>query len=206
MNKIDKINDSILKRVFDILVTIISLILFLPLFLLIAILIKLDSKGPVFVKLKRISKGEFFYVYKFRTMIEGAHQMKKNLAHLNERKDGPFFKIKNDPRVTKIGKILRKFRVDELAQLINVLKNEMSLVGPRAHELEEIEKYPEEYKIIPKVKAGITGLSQVSGASSLPFLKELELDKSYIANWSLWLDVKILLKTIWIFFSDPTGV
>lgn len=204
--KIYQINNSIIKNTIDFILSLIFLILLSPLFLVIAILIKLDSKGGVFVRLKRVSEGKIFKVYKFRTMIKGAHKLRNKLLHLNERKDGPFFKIRNDPRITRFGKILRKFRIDEMPQLINVLKGEMSLIGPRAHELREIKKYPQEYKIIAKTKAGITGLSQVSGASSLPFLKELELDKFYIENWSLWLDFKIFLKTIWIFFSDPTGV
>ena len=132
--------------------------------------------------------------------------MKKLLSVLNERSDGPFFKIKNDPRITKVGRILRKFRIDEFPQLINVLKGEMALVGPRPHEPEEVIYYPEEYKHIILARAGITGLSQVNGASGLPFLKELELDSHYVKNRSLLLDGKILAKTAVFIFSDPTAI
>jgi lipopolysaccharide/colanic/teichoic acid biosynthesis glycosyltransferase len=173
----------------------------------IALAIKLDSSGPVFVKIPRLSGGKVINVYKFRSMKHDTHLLKyKELWPLNERKDGPFFKIKNDPRLTRVGKILRKLRLDEFPQFINVLKGELSLVGPRPHEPEEVAKYPGEYRHLPQAKAGITGLSQVSGASALPYLKELELDDYYLKNQSIWLDLKIILKTIAILFTDPTGV
>ena len=139
-------------------------------------------------------------------MVAGAHALRPTLAASNERADGPFFKIRNDPRVTQVGKILRKFRIDEFPQLINVLKGEMSLVGPRPHEPEEVILYPGEHQHIILAKAGVTGLSQVNGASSLPFRKELELDSHYVKNCSFALDLKILAKTVKIFFSDPTAV
>ena len=164
------------------------------------------TNSPVLIKLNRVSEGKIIGVYKFRSMEVGAENRKKDLLSMNERKDGPFFKIKNDPRITKVGRFLRKTRVDELPQLINVLKGELSLVGPRPHEPEELYAYPREYRILLAAKTGITGLSQVSGASGLPFLKELELDKYYLDNQSIWLDIKILLKTLFIFFTDPTGV
>ncbi len=145
-------------------------------------------------------------VYKFRSMIEGAGSLKENLRHLNQRNDGPFFKIKDDPRITKVGRALRKLRVDEFPQFINVLKGELSLAGPRPHEPEEVLNYPEKFRHLYLAKAGITGLSQVSGASNLSFLKELELDDYYFRNQSLWFDLKIILKTIAILFTDPTGV
>jgi len=194
------------KRVFDIVGSFLGLLFILPLTPFIAIAIILEDGLPVFVKLDRVSEGRIIKVYKFRTMIRGAHEQKKNLAHLNERKDGPFFKIKNDPRLTKVGKVLRKFRLDEFPQLMNVLKGELALVGPRPHEPEEMLEYPPEFKKLYFAKGGLTGLSQVSGASALPFRKELELDMYYLENQSFWLDLKILAKTIWIFFSDPTGV
>ena len=139
-------------------------------------------------------------------MVEGASEMKQRLLHLNERRDGPFFKIKDDPRLTRVGKILRKLRVDEFPQFWNVLKGELSLVGPRPHEPEEVAQYAPEYKFIIDAKAGVTGLSQVSGASGLPYLKELELDAYYLAHQSLLFDIKLLFKSVWVFFSDPTGV
>ena len=191
---------KIIKRTLDITGAILGITFLLPLLPFIALAIKFDSAGPILIKLDRISAGKRIKVFKFRTMKTGTHQLKySELAAFNERKDGPFFKIKNDPRLTRIGKALRKFRLDEFPQLINVLKGEMSLVGPRPHE-------PEQHKALPLSKAGVTGLSQINGASSLPFLKELELDSYYVKNQSLWLDFKIILKTIAILFFDPTAV
>jgi len=195
-----------MKRVFDLIGATVGSIVMALMWPVVALAIKVETKGPVMVRLARVSKGKTIYVYKFRSMIDGAHAMKPELMHLNERKDGPLFKMKNDPRLTRIGKIIRKFRIDEMPQLINVLKGELALVGPRPHEPEEIAQYPESYKHLITAKAGITGLSQVSGASSLPFLKELELDDYYIKNISLWLDMKILAKTASILFFDPTAV
>lgn len=183
-----------------------GLIILLPFLPLIALAIKIDSRGPVLIKLNRVSEGKIIKVYKFRSMVLDAEKQKKDLLNLNERSDGPFFKIKNDPRITKVGKLLRKFRLDEFPQLINVLKGELSLVGPRPHEPEELFAYPREYRELLTAKTGLTGLSQISGASSLKFLKELELDNYYLQNRSLWLDIKIILKTIIIFFTDPTGI
>ena len=197
----------IIKLILDILGAILGITVLFLLFPIIALAVKLDSSGPVFVALSRISSGKPIKVYKFRSMKTGTHQLKYGeLAHLNERNDGPFFKIKNDPRITRVGKILRKFRLDEFPQFLNVLKGELSLVGPRPHEPEEIDKYPEEYRHLPLAKAGITGYSQVNGASSLPFLKELELDDYYIKNQNLRLDMQIILKTFLILLFDPTAV
>ncbi len=183
-----------------------GLIFIVPFFPFIALAIIMDDGFPVFVKLDRMSEGRMVRVWKFRTMVRGAHARKKELAHLNERRDGPFFKIKNDPRLTGVGKWLRKFRVDEFPQFWNVLAGDLSLVGPRPHEEEEVRQYPPEFQSLRFAKAGLTGLSQIMGASGLPFLKELEYDRSYVEHRSFWLDMKILFKTVWIFFSDPTGV
>jgi lipopolysaccharide/colanic/teichoic acid biosynthesis glycosyltransferase len=114
--------------------------------------------------------------------------------------------MRHDPRVTRVGRLIRRYRVDEVPQFINVLKGEMAIVGPRPHEPEEVSKYPIEFSHISKARAGITGVSQVSGASSLKWIDELTLDNFYVNNRSLKLDVKIVMKTIGIFFSDPTGV
>ena len=195
-----------MNRFFDIFGALIGLIFIIPFTPFIALAIVIESGWPVMIKLDRISEGRRIQVYKFRSMIKGAHPMKPKLAHLNERADGPFFKIKNDPRLTRVGKWLRKFRLDEFPQLLNVLKGELALVGPRPHEPEEVSQYLPEFKKILLTKSGLTGLSQVSGASGLPFKKELELDLYYVENKSLWFDLKILFKTIRIFFFDPTGV
>ena len=194
------------KRILDIIGSTFGLILFILLYLILVIPIKLDSKGPVVISLKRVSNGRLINLYKFRSMIIGAEEKKKELLDKNERTDGPFFKIKNDPRITRTGKIIRRFRLDEVPQFINVFIGEMSLVGPRPHEKNEVNQYPREYQELPNQKAGITGLSQVSGASSLAYLKELQLDKYYIENTSLYLDLKIILKTISIILFDPTAV
>ncbi len=199
-------NRHLVKKIIDVGGAVLGLVFFSPLYLPIILAIKLESRGPVVVKLDRISGGKKIKVYKFRSMIDGAHSMKRGLAHLNERKDGPLFKIKNDPRLTGIGRVIRKFRIDEIPQLFNVLKGEMSLVGPRPHEPEEVAAYPEGFRHLPVAKAGVTGFSQVNGASSLPFLKELEFDDYYLKNWSVGFDLKIIAKTLWIIFSDPTAV
>ncbi|MBI4034048.1 MAG: sugar transferase [Candidatus Brennerbacteria bacterium] len=194
-----------MKRVLDILGSVVGVLFIIPFTPFIALAIVLETGWPVFVRLDRISKGKVIKVYKFRSMVQGAHATKKNLMHLNER-DGPFFKIKNDPRLTKVGKFLRKLRLDEFPQFLNVLGGSLSLVGPRPHEPEELAQYPPKFRKLYFAKAGVTGLSQVSGASALPYYKELELDLHYIENRSLWLDLKILAKSVWIVFSDPTGV
>lgn len=194
------------KRILDIIASICGLIFILPLTPFIALAIYLESGGPIFVRLDRVSEGRIIKVYKFRSMIQNAQELKAGLMDLNERKDGPFFKIKNDPRLTKTGKFLRKFRLDEFPQFLNVLEGNLSLVGPRPHEPEEVDQYPSEFKKLIEAKGGLTGLSQVMGASLLPFKKELEYDLYYLGHQSFWLDLKILFKTIWIFFSNPTGV
>ncbi|MDP3901774.1 MAG: sugar transferase [bacterium] len=195
-----------MKRLADIICGSIGLIISAPLWPIIALAIKLETLGPAIVKLDRVSGGRVIKVYKFRSMVDGAHDLKPKLKALNQRLDGPFFKIKHDPRLTKIGKIIRKFRLDEIPQFLNVLKGDLSLVGPRPHEPQEVIYYPWEYKHLILAKSGLTGLSQVSGASSLPFLKELELDSHYVQNRSGWMDAKIIAKTAAIMFFDPTAV
>lgn len=195
-----------MKRIFDIFGAILGLLFIVPFTPFIALAIVIESGLPIFVKLDRISGGRVIEVHKFRSMIRDAHKLKLNLAHLNERSDGPFFKIKNDPRLTKVGKFLRKFRLDEFPQFWNVLVGDLSLVGPRPHEPEEVMQYPEAFADLRFTKAGLTGLSQVKGASALPFIKELEYDLHYAQNQSLRMDFKILLATVKIFFTDPTGV
>lgn len=195
----------ILKRWVDILGSLFGLIILSPFFLVVAVIIKLNSAGPVFVKLKRISQRQEFNLYKFRSMIKNAEAIKEKLKEHNERKDGPLFKMKNDPRVTKFGRILRKTRIDELAQLFNVLRGEMSLVGPRPHQPDEIEKYEKHHKKVLLIKPGITGMAQISGSSDLPFEEEVKLDTYYIENWSLMKDIYILLKTLIVLFRDKSA-
>ena len=196
---------KIIKRIIDIGGSFIGLVLLFPVFLIIAFLIKLDSGGPVFVKLKRVSQGKEFLLYKFRSMIKNAPELKPGLMQFNERKDGPLFKMKNDPRITALGRILRKYRLDEFPQLFNVLKSEISLVGPRPHQPDEIAQYQRHHKKLLAIRPGITGLAQVSGSSDLEFEEEVKLDTFYIEHWSLFLDIKILFKTILVIFTDPSA-
>lgn len=196
---------KIIKRAVDILGSAIGLILFSLPFLLIGIIIKLDSPGPVFVKLKRVSQGKEFYLYKFRSMVKNAEELKKKYLEHNERKEGPLFKMKHDPRITRFGKILRKTRLDELPQLINAWKGEISLVGPRPHQPDEVAKYAKHHKRVLFIKSGMTGLAQISGSSNLSFEEEVKLDTYYIENWSLKKDIYILLKTILVIFIDKSA-
>ncbi|MBI3671387.1 sugar transferase, partial [Candidatus Azambacteria bacterium] len=196
---------KITKRAMDIFGSIFGIIFLSPFFIIIAILIKLDSRGPVFVRLKRVTQGREFDLYKFRSMIENAEEMKKELIFQNERKDGPLFKIKDDPRITIVGRFIRRTRIDEFPQLFNVLRGEMSLVGPRPHQPDEIERYEKHHKKVLMIKSGMTGMAQVSGSSDLPFDEEVKLDVYYIENWSLFLDLKILLRTFIVLFKDKSA-
>jgi exopolysaccharide biosynthesis polyprenyl glycosylphosphotransferase len=187
----------LVKRGLDILFSLISLILLSPIFLITAILIKIFSPGPIFFTHKRLGLNKrLFRLYKFRTMIPGADTMQAELEHLNEAR-GPVFKIKNDPRITPMGRFLRKISIDELPQLFNVFKGDMSLVGPRPLPLRDYEGFSEDWhRRRFSVRPGITCLWQVNGRSNTPFEKWMEWDMQYIDQWSLYLDFKILLKTI----------
>lgn len=184
------------KRVFDVVVASLMLLFFAPLFAVLAILIKRDSRGPVFYHSCRYGRrGEKFFMYKFRSMVSNADDLQSQLQHKNEV-DGPIFKIRSDPRVTEIGKFLRKFSLDELPQLINVLKGDMSLVGPRPFPIEQIEKEDLRQLKRLEVKPGITGLWQIRGRSDISFNRLIKWDIWYINNWSFWLDINILLQTV----------
>ena len=196
---------KIFKRTADIIGSTIGLLVLWPFFLIIGISIKADSSGSVFVKLKRVSQSNEFDLYKFRSMVKNAEKIKKELFQQNQRTDGPLFKIKNDPRITKIGKFLRKSRIDEFPQLINVLKGEMSLIGPRPHQPDEIVKYEKHHKKVLLIKSGMTGLAQVSGSSDLIFEEEVKLDTYYIENWSIKQDIYIFLKTFLVLFIDKSA-
>ncbi len=187
---------GIAKRIFDFIAASVGVIILSPVFLTVAFLIKWDSAGPVFVRLKRISQGRTFYMYKFRSMVKNADKMKEALLRYNERKDGPLFKMANDPRITQIGKVLRKTRIDELPQLLNVVFGDMSLVGPRPHEPGEVSQYQRHHKKVLAIKSGVTGMAQVAGSSDLPFEEEIKLDTFYVEHWSFWLDLVILSKTV----------
>lgn len=186
----------IVKRAVDILFSLIGLLFIFPLFIIVGMWIKLDSKGPIFFKQKRVGKnGVPFNMYKFRSMVTNAEELKEKLMSKNEAK-GPVFKMKDDPRITKIGKFIRKYSIDELPQLLNVLKGEMSLIGPRPPLLNEVQQYDDYQWRRLGIAPGITGLWQVSGRSDLNFSEWVALDVFYIENWSIVLDIKIILRTI----------
>ena len=197
---------GIIKRVIDMIAAIFALIILSPVFLIIAFVIKWETDGPVFVKLKRISKNRVIDLYKFRSMIRNAERLKHMLLRYNEREDGPLFKLKDDPRITKVGKFIRRTRIDELPQFWNILRGDISLVGPRPHQPDEIEQYLSHHKNVLAIKAGATGLGQISGSSDLSFKKEVALDTFYVENWSLFLDLKIVIRTALKFFFDKTAV
>lgn len=185
-----------LKRLVDILLSSFGIILIIPVFIITAIAINLDSKGPIFFKQKRIGKnGMPFSMYKFRSMVINAEELKSKLNNLNEA-EGPVFKIKKDPRITTVGRFIRKYSLDELPQLFNVLKGEMSLIGPRPPLPNEVEQYDDYQWRRLDIVPGITGLWQVSGRSNLSFDDWVNLDIYYIENWSIAFDIKILLRTI----------
>jgi exopolysaccharide biosynthesis polyprenyl glycosylphosphotransferase len=183
------------KRILDIVLSLGALIAAAPLMAAIAVAIKFDSAGPVFYVSERIGKrGRVFRCIKYRTMVKNAEAMKKDLAAHNER-DGILFKMRNDPRITKVGSLLRKYSLDELPQFVNVLRGEMSIVGPRPPIASEVEKYELEHFRRLEVMPGLTGLWQVQARHDPSFAKYIELDTAYVENWSLWLDLRILVRT-----------
>lgn len=200
------------KRIFDIICSSFLIILFSPAMVLTAIAIKLeeDESGPVFwsrlddgKRVRRVGEdGKLFNYFKFRSMKHKTHNMRYNeLADANERAGTPMVKIKDDPRITRVGKFIRKYSVDELPEFFLVLKGDMSLVGPRPHLPEEVEKYKGEHKKVLGIRPGITGLAQISGRADLDFEEEVKLDKYYMENWSMWMDLYILLKTPFVVLS-----
>ena len=185
------------KRIMDIILSVIALLLGSPIFLITALLVKITSPGPIIFSQVRVGKyGRHFKFYKFRSMYIDAEARKAELLKHNESGDGVIFKMKHDPRITPIGRFIRKFSVDELPQLFNVILGDMSLVGPRPPLPSEVRTYSLEERKRLNITPGITCLWQVSGRSELPFSKQIALDKEYIASRSAWKDFLILLKTI----------
>ena len=185
-----------LKRALDVAVATTALVLLSPFLLAIAIAVKLDSPGPILFRQDRVGRhGKHFGMLKFRTMVEGAEKQLAALKDQNDPAYGPAFKIKEDPRITRVGRLLRKFSLDEVPQFLNVLWGEMSVVGPRPPLPSEVEGYETQHFYRLRIKPGITGLWQVSGRSNLSFEEMVSLDRFYIENWSFALDVTILLKT-----------
>jgi len=186
----------LLKRGLDIVLSSLALVVLSPLLLAIAIVVKLDSHGPVLYSSERIGKkGRVFRCIKFRTMVRDAEQRRADVMHMNER-DGVLFKISNDPRITALGRILRKYSVDELPQFFNVLRGDMSIVGPRPPIASEVREYKLNHLRRLDVTPGITGLWQVQARKDPSFDNYISLDVTYVDNWSIWLDLKILARTI----------
>ncbi len=206
------------KRIIDVVLSILLIIIFSPIMLLTAIVIKLTSPGPVLADIpKRVGyKGKLFRIYKFRSMFVNAHNLMKTdpkYKKLYEEYKKSGYKLRNDPRVTKVGKFIRKYSIDEMPQFFNVLKGEMSIVGPRAYypdELEEQQKrYPHTKPLVKEmltVKPGITGYWQVSGRSDVDFERRIEMDAYYARKKSLWLDFLIILKTPFVMLSGKGAV
>ncbi|SDX31484.1 Sugar transferase involved in LPS biosynthesis (colanic, teichoic acid) [Paenibacillus sp. PDC88] len=192
----------IMKRLTDMVASLLGLIILSPLFLLLALLIKLeDPKGPVFFKQQRVGKNErVFYMYKFRSMVHNAEELLEQLLSQNEV-SGAMFKMKNDPRVTKIGRLIRKTSLDELPQLWNVVRGDMSLVGPRPPLPREVEEYSLYDKQRLHVTPGCTGLWQVSGRNSVGFAEMVEMDLEYIRKRKYWYDIGIIMKTVRLLFG-----
>lgn len=197
----------IIKRIFDIILAIFFIIIFSPILIIIAILVKLESRGPIFYKNERVSKNRTFKLFKFRSMLlkycvgeeysqsDNALKYERELIAQQNTKEGPVYKIGDDPRLTKIGGFIRRWSIDELPQFFNILIGNMSLIGPRPHQPREVAKYEHHHKKVLTIKPGITGLAQISGRSDLSFEEEVKLDTYYIENWSILLDLSILLKT-----------
>ncbi|MBN2828843.1 MAG: sugar transferase [Candidatus Cloacimonetes bacterium] len=186
-----------LKHSLDFIGSLILIILLSPIFLITMIAIYLNDPGPLFYIAPRVGKdGKNFGFIKFRSMVMNADKMKDNLLEANESKDGVIFKMKKDPRVTTVGRFIRRFSIDELPQLFNVLKGDMSLVGPRPPLPREVAEYTLDDRKRLHVTPGITCLWQVGGRSEIPFSQQVELDKQYIQSKGIWQDIKILIKTI----------
>ena len=194
-----------IKRLIDIICSFVGILVLSPLFIIIAIIIKFTSKGPVFFSQKRVGRnGKEFDMYKFRSMVVNAEELKEKLAAQNEM-SGPMFKMKDDPRVTKVGKFIRKTSIDELPQLWNILKGDMSLVGPRPSLPKEVAQFDEwMYKRL-EVKPGLTCYWQVSGRNNIDFEDWMKLDVKYVEERNLWIDIKLIFKTVFVLFGDKNA-
>lgn len=192
----------VIKRLFDLVVGVVLLIFFIPFGLIMSLLILLESQGNPFYASVRVWRNNIlFSMMKFRSMVENADHLKGGMLESNERHDGPLFKIKHDPRITKIGRFMRKWSIDELPQILNVLRGDMSFIWPRPHLPEEVARYTDRQKQVLTIKPGITGMAQVYWRDTNTFDREVELDLFYIENWSLLLDTKILLLTFRAIFQ-----
>ena len=197
---------NIFKRLIDILGSFIGLMLLSPILIILGILIKLESKGPIIFSQKRVGiNGKEFNMYKLRSMVANAEELKEKLEHKNEM-SGPMFKMKDDPRITKIGKFIRKTSIDELPQLINVLKGDMSLVGPRPSLPKEVREFEPWMLKRLEVKPGLTCYWQVMGRNNIDFESWMKLDIKYINERNFYLDIKLIFKTFFVLFGDENAV
>lgn len=193
------------KRLIDIVGSLSGLIILSPVLIIVSLLIKLDSKGPIIFSQERVGlNGKKFKMYKFRSMVVNAEELKRKIEHLNEMSE-PMFKIKNDPRITRIGKVIRKTSIDELPQLINVLKGEMSLVGPRPSLPCEVDKFESWMLKRLSVKPGLTCYWQIEGRNNIEFDKWMLLDIKYIEERNLLIDIKLILKTVLVLWGDKNA-
>ena len=196
---------EIFKRIIDIIGAGLGLILLSPIIAIVACAVKVTSKGPIFFSQKRVGKnGELFEMYKFRSMVVNAEELKENLEDQNEM-SGPMFKIKDDPRVTKVGKFIRKTSIDELPQLWNILKGDMSLVGPRPSLPKEVEQFDNWMFKRLSVRPGLTCYWQVSGRNNIDFEDWMKLDVKYVEERNIWIDIELIFKTIFVLFGDKNA-
>ena len=196
---------EVIKRVIDVVCSFVGVLVLSPLFVVIAIIIKFTSKGPVFFSQKRVGRdGKEFKMYKFRSMVVNAEELKEKLAAQNEM-SGPMFKMKDDPRVTKVGKFIRKTSIDELPQLWNILKGDMSLVGPRPSLPKEVAQFEDWMYRRLEVKPGLTCYWQVSGRNNIDFEDWMKLDIRYVEERNFWIDIKLIFKTVGVLFGDKNA-
>jgi len=195
----------VVKRLADIFLSVLGIIFLSPIMLITAIAIKIESEGPVIFSQQRVGKnGKLFKMYKFRSMIADAEKLKEKLMDQNEM-SGPMFKMTDDPRITRVGKIIRKTSIDELPQLFNVIKGDMSLVGPRPNLPSEVEQFSDYHKLKLLAKPGLTCYWQVMGRNSIGFEEWMELDIKYIEERSIWVDIKLIFKTFFVLFGDKNA-
>lgn len=194
-----------IKRTVDIICSIIGLAILFPILIIVSILIKIETKGPVIFSQNRVGKnGVIFKMYKFRSMVVNAEELKKKLMEQNER-TGPMFKIKNDPRITKVGRFIRRTSIDELPQLVNILKGDMSIVGPRPSLPVEVKQFEGWMMERLKVKPGLTCYWQISGRNDIDFIEWMKLDLRYIEERNILIDSILIFKTFFVLFGDKNA-
>lgn len=194
-----------IKRTVDIICSLIGLTLLFPILVIVSILIKIETKGPVIFSQNRVGRaGEIFKIYKFRSMVANSENLKEKLIEQNER-NGPMFKIKNDPRITKVGRVIRKTSIDELPQLINILRGDMSIVGPRPSLPEEVTQFEDWMLDRLRVRPGLTCYWQIEGRNNIDFIEWMKLDIKYVKERNTVIDLKLIFKTFFVLFGDKNA-